>query len=535
MPPRKTVQHDIDRKACAVLESALSTLSVNELASNDYGLDYRAEFFEDDDTISGTDFYIQCKGTKAPKFRNRRRHISYQLETDKLIYYVDRQRRPVFLFVIDVVNEMGWWCFTQGYEADFLRNKPWRNQKTVSIRLSAENQIDDLISLRRAVKEAARRIREEFDVSSIESAVRHRKQELEHKNPGARVSISVGESGLQYNIRPSTPTKLQLQIQGDHRGASRVLDDMFGRGIAVVPSDYGVQISLDTPFKGIGQDGPVSKVHISRPSRECSIRLCVDSGRESPAVVELAGQTAGGTKEIRLRGSAPTGILSIQLAVEVESPFAVETNIKFDISRWIGKPVNALPDFDRVGRLLALLASEHVRRAWLEVYVEGNKVMPDVDLIDQIDKIRPSVIAFDYVSRLRDIATWTGIGYRLGSHFMGEHGKIRYCHGILSGEALPVTPQQDVVCKVKMQRAEAECVKAPFACTIKICFDEYAFALLGHKLDLGPIQFAAKAKNVEILSVEKDDIDSEMSNVEIKVKPSEDWVAQRLPAKGKGA
>ena len=90
--------------------------SLSEL-SEDYGIDYFVQVFDmDADEATNISFIIQLKGTE--KYKKHGNHVKFRIRTDYLKYYYNKVDKPVFLVVVDVINEEYCCLFIQKYMSD---------------------------------------------------------------------------------------------------------------------------------------------------------------------------------------------------------------------------------------------------------------------------------------------------------------------------------------------------------------------------------------------------------------------------------
>jgi len=146
-------QHEIDTEAQRIFRSLLPSSWVDREQYPDYGIDYDIEIFENGQP-TGISFYAQLKGTASPKYSGDA--LKLQFEVDKLKYYFEKVRKPVFLIAADVTSKKCFWLFTQKYIQQSLnKSKPdWYGQKTVTLYLPLSNLLPDTIQqLRTAAKD----------------------------------------------------------------------------------------------------------------------------------------------------------------------------------------------------------------------------------------------------------------------------------------------------------------------------------------------------------------------------------------------
>ena len=119
---KRTKQHRIDATAKSILmKISPKNWSLSEL-SEDYGIDYFVQVFDmDADEATNISFIIQLKGTE--KYKKHGNHVKFRIRTDYLKYYYNKVDKPVFLVVVDVINEEYCCLFIQKYINEELNIK----------------------------------------------------------------------------------------------------------------------------------------------------------------------------------------------------------------------------------------------------------------------------------------------------------------------------------------------------------------------------------------------------------------------------
>ena len=137
---KRTKQHRIDASAKAILmKNAPKNWSLAE-PSEDYGNDYFVKVFDKDtDEATKISFIIQLKGTED--YKKDEKHVKFSISTDYLKYYYYKVDMPVFLVVVDTINEEYCWLFIQKYINEELNvKKPnWKSQQTITLYIPIEN------------------------------------------------------------------------------------------------------------------------------------------------------------------------------------------------------------------------------------------------------------------------------------------------------------------------------------------------------------------------------------------------------------
>ena len=198
----------IDQRAQDVFRMTLPAAWLKREEHPDIHIDYFVETTSGSKP-TGLKFGVQLKGTKRPS--RSKKFIKYSLKTKHLKYYLDRVQPPVFLVVIDINKEEGFWFFIQQWAQEALPDEKWRDQKTVTISIPIENALDDSRMFLEKIKEADTYMKDLWP-SSIIAAVDHERQSLERLDP--RISVDVafhgGSSRYTLSAKESVPFTIQF-------------------------------------------------------------------------------------------------------------------------------------------------------------------------------------------------------------------------------------------------------------------------------------------------------------------------------------
>ncbi len=132
--------HVIDTQAQLLFERSLPSEWVPRPRLPDYGIDYEVETGEGG-SLTGLTFYVQLKGTLSPKYKGD--SLCLPFEVDKLIYYVEKVDRPVFIVVADLANNACLWLYSQRYVREVLQvnNPHWYSKKRTTLHIPRDNDL----------------------------------------------------------------------------------------------------------------------------------------------------------------------------------------------------------------------------------------------------------------------------------------------------------------------------------------------------------------------------------------------------------
>lgn len=136
---KRPKQHKIDAAAKAILMNNVPKHWSLAEPSEDYGIDYLVQVFDKEtNEATKTTFIIQLKGTT--NYKKDENYVRFSIHTDYLKYYYTKVAIPVFLVVVDIINEECCWLFIQKYinEELSIKKPTWKSQKTNTLYIPIE-------------------------------------------------------------------------------------------------------------------------------------------------------------------------------------------------------------------------------------------------------------------------------------------------------------------------------------------------------------------------------------------------------------
>lgn len=359
--------HQIDELAQRVLRDALPPTWVLNEQHNDYGKDYLVEIGEDDGQLTGSGFYLQLKGQEEATFSADGTLVKFSLDSKYAKHYLDDIKDlPVFLVVVDVGQQKGWWVFLQPVlDAD----EAWRNQDSITIRLPADNQITETAQFRKAVEEAKKWMRLHHPESIHESVIAH-KERVKRTDPRFDVAVSLVDDKPNFTLLAKEKVPLTFRFSGDPEELRKKLSDLMDRGALVGFEPGEVKVSGSKLFEQIEQTGCSIQAGINWTGTITLVCRDADD-RELARLSDLPGQFYGGRKEIRFEGDLVNSPLTVKLGPIAQD---VGGSVKLDINldRWNGQPLNRLAYFDRLFRFFHALPKS--TETEIECQQDGNTI-----------------------------------------------------------------------------------------------------------------------------------------------------------------
>ena len=356
--------HQVDEAAQRILRELLPPAWLLNEQQRDYGRDYLAETAEGDE-LSGNSFYIQLKGTERAWQSNDGAYVRYPLETKYAKYYFDKVRDlPVFLVVVDVNQNKGWWIFLHQALA---ANQAWRKQKKITIRLPAANDLSQSDGLGAAIDEAKKWMRLHHPESIHDAVVAH-KQRISELDPRFNASVSLLNDQPKFELHANVPVALTMEFSGEKEPIQEKLCDLFDKGLQVFFKPGEVKVIGSKLFEDVEQAGCLLQAGIKQHG-SLTIRCKESSSASIGSLVEVPGVLEGGRKEVRFHGEWPNSPLAISLG-----PLAKECSgtlkLSWTPSRWDGQKLSRLAYFDRLNEFVAALPKAAF--AEIECLQDGN-------------------------------------------------------------------------------------------------------------------------------------------------------------------
>ena len=201
---------EIDQRARKCLSSTIPDHWSLSTPTDDLGLDYWVQITKKG-IPTGLNFFIQLKGTQAPKIKSK--SISYSLSTKKLIQYLETSL-PV-LFVITLLNknnaayDKSYYCWIRKHVRELIskhQHAPdwWLSQKSVTIKIPRKQVLN---------QKSCNSIIEPYVTSY---AVRHINQEEQH------IEISQALNSLSTRVENFDSFFQQQNIAKDNEDANQV-------------------------------------------------------------------------------------------------------------------------------------------------------------------------------------------------------------------------------------------------------------------------------------------------------------------------
>ena len=486
MSAKKSIAHDIDRKAKSVLLSHTTQWATSS-PEEDYGIDYVFELFGEYERgsaeASGIDFGVQLKGSaKLKATKNTVRSPS--IGTDMLLYAVEKRRRPTFVVVIETDTSRGFWIDLNSIATPSILAK-WRKQKTATISIPLENAISDYVRWKKAIVAADESSRGKWSTDPVQ-AIKYEKKKFEQQNPGIRAELLATEKGVEYKCYSDEPIQFGLTFKSKKGGVEEFVDRLIGSGDELNPADIGIKIEhrglplLESSLA----NSEFAAIRLLRKTA-ASVRLVVvDANASECGEIELHGELVGGSKHCEFQSSIADGGFAIRLDLST-SGFSI--NLNFSTAPWVGKSINSFGDLDRLQRLFSHYNDSS--SIVCIIYMNGNEAGRQV-IKPEDSALQEFAGVIDFISRLKKISNELGIDIVLPEESIPiDLSELEFIEDFLGGKQVSTTASDVSITADLKAGALSELNGASGkVCGIKASLPEPSFKarLLGSSIDLGP-------------------------------------------------
>jgi hypothetical protein len=199
--------YEIDQSAIKFFLRCLPNDWLPRKQDPDFFVDYEVETVEQGEP-TGLKFAAQVKGYEDV---SGKRPLSYSFNTKHLLYYLERSKHPVFLFLINVTASEGYWLYAQKHLKEMASQKALANQSSLTLHFNGGDSLSNFTKFRCLLPEAEKFARD-LHPGSIWAASQKRKAELESKDPRCSVSVSVKDGVEHITILPKESHSFEMRV-----------------------------------------------------------------------------------------------------------------------------------------------------------------------------------------------------------------------------------------------------------------------------------------------------------------------------------
>lgn len=363
----------------------------------DYHIDYLVELNQENEP-SGICFYVQLKGVGNIRFTKDK--IKCSIKTKHLNYYLDKVKvYPVFLLITDTSKNRTYWLFIQKYLDESISNSKWRNQKTVTLSITKENLIADLVLFQNIVREANTYMVELWP-SSIEAAVKKEKEYFRSLDPRFNeITVTIDkDNSCNYHFHSDDKFDLNFKVKTS-LDLNGLLNDPNSDKILLKSSEVDVEGS--PLMKELLLKSDQVELKIKKPAITVDIYLtCINE--QDLQFIHLVGEPKYNNELLSFRCTQPASPLVINIDLDIASIEHPKFNFEFDFNYWINIPIQSLPYLDNYFNYFSKISSTSQTR--LKIEHKGDTfLLANTILEKQLDFVSKTKQKFELFKKLRII------------------------------------------------------------------------------------------------------------------------------------
>lgn len=364
----RPLSHEIDELAQRVFRAALPAQWIVNEQRHDYGKDYVVELVTREGIVTGVTFFVQLKGQKHVRLIRGGDAISFSLETKHAEYYVDKLKDlPIFLVVVDVTKQLGWWLFLQ---ERLKSDEQWRSRSTLSIRIPTSNKLDDAEKLRQGINDA-RSFMKKHNPGTIADAYGSELADIQKKDNRFNLEVRATKDGILHLLSVKEEVKLGLTISRKNADAGHKFRDLVGRGMAVEFDPGEVSITGSALFDEV-QNHKITLRMATTFDATLSLTGFNEAGIEIGKLESIPGQMTGGRSELTFRGGLPRSPFMVVSGPIMKGGGYGKVTMNMKFGHWNGQRITHLAWFSQLLSFFKEAVNLHSVRVGISV--DGNQL-----------------------------------------------------------------------------------------------------------------------------------------------------------------
>ncbi len=320
---------------------------IQELVKHQYKIDYIVELLEDENP-TGLFFKVELKGIE--KQHGKKDYLSYPFETEALSYYYKNLLLPVFVVIIDVRYEKGFWLFTQKYISENLTQENL-SQKTVTLHIPKSQKLENLELFIANIKLAHRYMRD-IRSTSIPDAINYTKKELESLDNRFKVNITYANDLTNIHLKANEKINPQFSIKPEYKKEFvQKIKNVTELG-ATEELDLKSMKLLGSPiFDIFNLKADKLLVHPHEKEVNCTIKTIDKDGHINTILSEIKGKLTYALKQNQYIGYLGDSLFRFIITVKRSEDLERTTEkyqFTFNYDKWSNKNINKLPYFQKI-------------------------------------------------------------------------------------------------------------------------------------------------------------------------------------------
>lgn len=335
--------HLVDEDAQECFKRLLPKEWVKTPLTPDYAKDFLVGVWKYE-APTGAKIFAQLKGKKNAKLICKGAYATYSLENHYADYYL-KLDLPVFLFLVDVSRQVGYWVFLQQYLKETPPAIAKCNSESVTIRLPTSNLITDSVGLENAIADA-RQYLIDSRAASVSGSLRAEKMRFQKLDQRFDVQPFASENETVLRLVPKEDFSVGVLVKGQADELDAKLYRLFGQGLPTQFRKGEIEIFGSTLLSTIFEAGGV--LHVEHAIDAVATLLVKSASDEVLGKAEyIPGTLTGGHSELRFESCSPGSPLWISFTSKKEGHDG-PINLRFDIRKWRGRELLSLPYFNQL-------------------------------------------------------------------------------------------------------------------------------------------------------------------------------------------
>ena len=488
---------EIDEKAQRFMRAHLGLpfFRVREWRPDTF-LDYVLEGVENGEP-TGVLSFVQLKGQEKVTVVGG--EISFALPTKHLNYYDARLALPVWLVLVDVTNQRGYFLFVQEWLDRHVAGR-LADQEAVTLKIPASNDLTVLPLFRERHAAAARYMHAKHP-GSVDDAINAVVGQWEKLDPRFKVTMHVSGPWGRLEFRAKEPVR--VDVTPNHPEAPGKLDQLraVGQRAVFAPGEVSIQ---GTPLFAKMKMAAV----VLEPAQSAPAELIV-SEKSTGLLFTAQGRAAVGAAGVTFEGGLFDAPLTLWMTIRHDREKKQdigEVRLSWNFSIWVGRPVAQIAHASTLRDFAGAVAAQRTVEA--ELRINGEKItvgvfVPGVPTLHELG-------ARDMLGLLNEARL---IAQKLSKDFRvpdtraitdEDRDTIETCFDLLNSGS-HTTVAKEITVRATYRAGRDENIpqllnREPEPAPLEITFPDQPFRLFGEVFSLGAITFRFASATIEIAS-----------------------------------
>ena len=457
-------------------------------------LDYVIESVEQGEP-TGVFSFIQLKGQANVTVVGG--EIAYALPTKHLDYYDARMALPVWLVLVDVTNQRGYFLFVQEWLDRHVTGR-LKDQETVTLKIPTSNDLTILPMFRERHAAAVRYMHAKHP-GSVEDAINGVVRDWEKLDPRFSVTMHVSGPWRRLEFRAKEPVRIDVKPKRPEATAKLEQLQSVGQRAVFGPDEVSLE---GTPLFARMEKAAVTL----EPAQSAPAELIV-SEKSTGLLFTAQGRAAVGAAGVTFEGGPLGGPLTMWMTIRRDSEKQQdigEVRLAWDFSVWVGRSVAQIAHASTLRDFAGAVVAQRTLEA--ELRINGERITVGV-FVPGVPT--PHELGIRDMSGLLNEARV--IAQKLGKDFRvpdmqaindEDRDTIETCFDLLNSGSHTVVAKEITIRSTYRARQDEEIPELlkrdPKPAPLEVTFPNQPFRLFGEVFSLGAITFRFESATIEI-------------------------------------